>query len=83
MKHSIQEQRRDLELMVRRALACPRCNGMGTLTGEPRTSSSEDNCGLCHGSGLYADESAVNHLVEVLLGDVPSERPMRIADRPA
>ena len=68
---------------VRRALACPRCNGMGTLSGEPRSSSSDENCGLCHGRGLYADEVAVNHLVEALLGDVPSGAPQSIADRPA
>jgi DnaJ-class molecular chaperone len=83
MSETIQEQRRDLELVVRRALACPRCNGSGTLSGEPRTASSEQNCGLCHGSGLYADETAVSHLVEALLGDVPSGAPMRAIDRPA
>lgn len=83
MSESIQEQRRELELMVRRALACPRCNGMGTLSGEPRTARSEENCGLCHGSGLYADETAVSHLVETLLGDIPSEAPLRAIDRPA
>jgi DnaJ-class molecular chaperone len=83
MSDSIHEQRRDLELMVRRALACPRCNGTGTLSGEPRTSRADENCGLCHGSGLYADETAVSHLVEALLGDVPSGAPIRAIDRPA
>jgi DnaJ-class molecular chaperone len=83
MSDSIQEQRRDLELIVRRALACPRCNGCGTLSGEPRTSRAEENCGLCHGSGLHADETAVSHLVEALLGDIPSGAPMRAIDRPA
>jgi len=82
MSDSIYEQRRDLELMVRRALACPRCNGAGTLSGEPRMSRSEEDCGLCHGSGLYADETAVAHLVEALLGDIPSDAPVRAIDRP-
>jgi DnaJ-class molecular chaperone len=82
MSETIQEQRRDLELVVRRVLACPRCNGTGTLSGEPRSSAADDNCGLCHGSGLFADEIAVSRLVEALAGEEPDDDPMNLLNRP-
>jgi hypothetical protein len=69
MNETIEERRRDLELAARRALACPRCNGTGTLSGEERISSSDENCGLCHGSGLFADEASVSRLLEMLLSE--------------
>ena len=70
MNETLEEQRREVELVVRRALACPRCNGSGTVSGDERGAHAHDDCGLCHGSGLFADEAALSRLIETLLGEV-------------